>query len=141
MAALSDPSGRSNQVRYERWYKENVDSPLTAEDAYGLRCSMLHQARTTTNDSSASSVRRIAFAEPSTRGKLKTGYMAGSVMLIHVPDLCDAIIGAARSWLAAHEDDATVQTNLDKTLMRAEASHGNQGRQVNTGIMVVMSDY
>jgi hypothetical protein len=65
--------------------------------------------------------------------------MAGSVMLIHVPDLCDAIIGAARTWLATQDDDPTVQANLDKTLRRAEATHGNQGGQVNTGITMVMS--
>jgi hypothetical protein len=139
MAALSDPSGETSKKRYISWYSENVESPLTPEDAYGMRCSMLHQARSSTKNDAASGVRKVAFAEPSRLGKLKTGYMAGSVMVIGVPDLCDAIIGAARQWLTANDGDSTVQANLDKTLIRAEASHGSQGRQVNTGIMVVMS--
>jgi hypothetical protein len=139
MAALGHPSGETTGSRYRSWYAEHVESPLSAEDAWRLRCSLLHQARSTTAETRSSDVRRVAFAEPSSPSTVKTGYMAGTVMLIHVPDLCDVIIPAARSWLAAKEYDETVRANLDKTLLRGTATHISDGRQVNSGITMVMS--
>lgn len=139
MAALEHESGRTNGARYREWYSANVVSELGAEDAWALRCSLLHEARSSTASEGTTAVSRIAFAEPTTAGTLRTGYMAGSVMLVHVPDLCDAVVTAARTWIEANALNPVVTANLNRTLRRGSAVHVTQGRQINADVTMVMS--
>src|SRR5688572_25497386 len=83
--AMGSPDGRTSPDRYVDWFDQHVAPAyggfVTGQDCYGLRCSMLHQARFEPHKGSYS---RVLFIEPGTSGILMHNNIMGDALNIDV---------------------------------------------------------
>jgi hypothetical protein len=116
-AALA-PDGLTNGSRYEAWFDTHVaptyGSFLTGKDAWGLRCSILHQGRTQPHQGSYS---RVLFVEPG-HGFVMHRNVMDDALNLDVRLFCADLVTAARSWLGQVETTPTYQANYPAFLQR-----------------------
>ena len=109
-AALESSDGEARSDRYIKWYERNVDSsPVTGQDIYRFRCSLLHQGRTTHRKSSFS---RIIFIEPGAEITLFHKWVVRDALLINVQMFVSDILAAAMQWLVKAENTETFKKNF-----------------------------
>jgi hypothetical protein len=144
--AMDADDGRATGERYASWFEswvrprlteavENagggrVENPLTGQDCYRFRCSLLHQG---TTQHPRSQFERNIFIEPgATLGRIHYMRMSGA-LCIDVPTFCGEVTNGARLWL-----DAVEETELYRKNYAAFASrHGNGLMPYMFGVPVV----
>lgn len=131
-ASMEAADGRTNASRYAAWFDTHVAAKyavgpdhqpsVTGDDAYGLRCSMLHQARTEPHKGSYS---RVLFVEPGHGFIAHNNVMIvgnddqwAAVLNIDVGAFCRDLVEAANAWLGAAEGTAVFQDNYPHFLQR-----------------------
>lgn len=113
--ALESGDGRANGNKYKKWYNTYVKNVcrLNGEEVYYLRCSMLHQGRTSHIKSEYS---RILFF-PSSNGLVfhdnssqnETEY----VLTIDLKIFCEGVIAAGRKWLDLNKNNPIYLKNIE----------------------------
>jgi len=98
-AALESPTGDSGSGGpYRAWCKENfAGGYLSAEDRYEIRCSLLHQGRTTVSRGRYAS---YSFVQPSPSGHITHNWVTNSErnITLDVGELARETISAMRTW-------------------------------------------
>lgn len=110
-AALSSDDGRTRGTRFKAWFAENLGHRyhlLSAEDVYQLRCGMLHQGRTASDQYDA-----IMFTLPVSGGNYWHNIVANNALNLDLVTFCEDIIGAAELWWAANQAVEPVRTNSE----------------------------
>lgn len=98
-AAIQASNGRTNGDRYRAWVSEHLLDQYTyldPEELWQMRCSLLHQAR-----SSASKTKRVVFIGPNSAVMIHNSLMeseGGDILLLDLPTFARDVIGAVRSW-------------------------------------------
>jgi hypothetical protein len=126
--ALDSEDGRATGERYANWYEKWVRprsaeaaaaltglelpvdqlNPLTGEDCYHFRCSLLHQGTTL---HAKSSFERIIFIEPGTSRHVIHNVRMKGALCIDLPTFCGEIIAGGTLWLDAVENSELYQHN------------------------------
>jgi hypothetical protein len=119
-AALEAQDGRPNERQrdvYQRWYKRNIFDRiggLKPEEAWELRCTVVHQGRSDASDKRAYD--RIIFTMPQTRVGEATfaldSLVINGAMTFHVPLFCGRWLNEVRTWIERTASNTTVQRNL-----------------------------
>lgn len=119
-AALEDAKGKTDGNKYAKWWDtyaaKYYDGNLTGEEAYYLRCSILHQGRVTHKG-----VRRykaIGFIEAHSQFLQGVDYQF-EMYHIQVPLHCERISNAVIDWLKVVEKTIPYQNNYKKFFKRA----------------------
>lgn len=112
--ALESNDGQDSSARYIGWYDRYIDDLiLKGDDCYALRCSLLHQGRTTHRKSSFS---RILFTYPNpNRNAFHNNFMAGALNL-DIPLFCERVLRAVERWQAEVENTENYKRNLANTI-------------------------
>lgn len=121
-AALEDPDGRTDGVRYAGWFDANAADRfrgmLSGVECYRFRCSLLHEGST----SHPAGLARVLFVEPGASlhvFHLNVMFQGDDKALnVDVRIFCDDLVGATREWFAANERAEPVRTNLEKFVRR-----------------------
>lgn len=116
-AALASPDGESTGAKYKAWYSDNVGKTLTwftEVDCYKFRCGGVHQGRFGHKDMQYD---RTIFLLPGPvtmmQGLSKgNGGSAESAYMYSAVEFCQVFVKAARDWLKANADNATVKANM-----------------------------
>jgi hypothetical protein len=113
--ALGSDDGKTTGSKYKQWLRENVPSQANEADSiYGLRCSLIHQARAYPHGGSFP----IAFAYPSSKvpqlHNLSTVVNGDQVGWISIPMFIDEVCRGAEAWLAKFGDTSAVAKNYEK---------------------------
>ena len=114
LRASSNSSSGKNKSRYKKWYDEYlIDEfqPMTSEDAYSLRCGVIHQGRLGHKNSSFS---KVIFNIP---GAMNFGVHRAvhqDVLILNTVDFCVTIGRTSWRWFQDHRDDPIVKSNLDR---------------------------
>lgn len=131
-ASMEAEDGQTNGSRYAAWFDAHVAAKytvgpdrqpsVTGDDAYGLRCSMLHQARTRPHKGSYS---RVLFVEPGHGVIAHNNVMVvgdadqwAAVLNLDVGAFCRDLVDAANAWLTVAEQTAVFQNNYPHFLQR-----------------------
>lgn len=120
--ALGYPNGIATGPRYVKWWDANLPEYLghfPGERAWAFRCSMLHQGRALHSKWPRD---RVLLMEPDTRGSrmhcVQIDAGTERARILYIPELVRDLVTAARSWLAARDNDSVVQKNLDRFVRR-----------------------
>lgn len=113
-AATASEDGRTRGPRFRAWFKENLSDAyrnLNAEDVYQLRCGMLHQGRTASEQYNV-----LLFTLPHESGNVLHNDIAdngdaGRVLVLDLLRFCEDVIAAAERWWAAHQTKEPMRTN------------------------------
>ncbi len=112
--ALESDDGKDTRAKYIGWYNRYIDDlMLKGEDCYALRCSLLHQGRTTLRSSSFS---RVLFTYPQPSGTMIHNNVMGGVLNLDIPLLCERIVRAVERWQTEVENTANYQRNIADTI-------------------------
>lgn len=112
--ALASDEGRASGTHYRTWFAENLGDLyplLPAEDAYQLRCSLLHQGRSSTRQYS-----RILFT-PDIRTHTFHNNLLYGVLNLSIRQFSIDLAETAGRWYVDHFNDPNVRRNR-KMLMR-----------------------
>jgi hypothetical protein len=112
--ALESDNGEDTKAKYIDWYNRYIDDlMLKGEDCYALRCSLLHQGRTTHRSSSFA---RVLFTYPSpSRTTFHNNFTEGGLNL-DIPLFCESVLRAVEKWQAEVENTANYQRNIANTI-------------------------
>jgi len=136
--ALDSDDGCANGKRYVRWYDQwarpqfgvllkqtlppeaaahldDVQSPMTGEECYRFRCSLLHQGKT---HDSRSPHKRIIFVEPGATPHMLHGNVSNGALNIDVRLFCLEIIRGTREWLDVVEGAPRFNENYSAFVRR-----------------------
>ena len=124
-ASMESADGLTNASRYISWFDSHVapaytvgpdrQPSLTGEDAYGVRCSMLHQSRTRPHRGAYS---RVVFVEPGHHGLVMHNNVMGDALNLDISLFCRDVVTAASDWLVNAERTRTYQANYPHFLQR-----------------------
>jgi hypothetical protein len=109
---------RSNLPEQAKQYADSMICPLSGEDCYRFRCSLLHQG-TTQHPRSAFS--RILFVEPGATTTTMHYNVVKDALNIDLPLFCMETLAAARNWLTTVNGTEPFETNLIKFVQRYPA--------------------
>ena len=115
-AALGSSNGESKPARYKAWFDANLSPKypnLTAHDCYCLRCGVVHQGRF---GHPGSQYDRVLFTIPTPEGRVFHNNIFNDALNLDAPTFCRDIVKAALKWLKAEAGNATVQTNLQRSV-------------------------
>lgn len=112
--ALESDDGEDTRTKYIGWYNRYIDDlMLKGEDCYALRCSLLHQGRTTHRSSSFS---RVLFTYPHTSGTtLHNNFIEGALNL-DIPLFCNRVLKAVERWKTEVENTENYQRNIANSI-------------------------
>jgi hypothetical protein len=123
-AALDSEDGRTDSIRYKAWFDTfvaprytvgpNQDPSFSGEDAWGLRCSIMHQGTTQPHKGMYS---RVLFVEPG-HGFVMHNNVMNDALNLDVRLFCSDVVVGARAWLAKAEGTALYQKNYPSFLQR-----------------------
>ncbi len=116
-ASLSEPDGITRRSVFKAWYLEHVAPRaglLSADDAYLLRCGMLHQGRAHSDQYEA-----IVFTFP---GPFTMhGNVSDGALNLDIGIFCRTITDVASHWWTANQDVEPVRSNAEHLIRyRAE---------------------
>ena len=109
-AALSSTDGRTTGAHFKAWFEAHVPNPyarLSADDAYQLRCGMLHQGR-----ASADQYGAILFTLPDGRGNVFHNNVLNDALNLDLVTFCTDILDAADGWWQSAKDTDPVAANV-----------------------------
>jgi len=116
-AALQSSNGKTRGVLYIDWCNQYLDdSILRGPERYDMRCKILHQGRTCTDEPGRYT--GFAFGQPSESGDIDHGRAEGTILHLDVGQLALEMRSAVESWIqdvaaSPHSDAAkNVQQNL-----------------------------
>ncbi len=121
--AMDAEDGRATRSRYVEWFDRFVapryevrgESWLTGEDAYGLRCAMLHQGRLRPHIGRYS---RVIFLEPGPGGPMMHNNVINDVLNIDVGTFVRDVLDGARAWLDEAEGTPRYVENYRSSMQR-----------------------
>lgn len=97
--ALQSDNGKATGDKYIGWYDTNAKEPgnlsISGKDCYYFRCSYVHQAQTTHENSTYS---RIIFLAPTCQGITMHNNVIDGALNIDVKLFCNNILNAVRKW-------------------------------------------
>jgi hypothetical protein len=137
--ALSSEDGTAKGSKYAAWFEEWVhpqrtetvlakirpeyradfgptQNPLSGEECYRFRCSLLHRGSTQHDKSPFA---RIIFIEPGAADAVVTGQVEDA-LCIDLDLFCREMISAARLWLKATKEDPNYLKNYERFIQRHE---------------------
>lgn len=136
-AALSSSDGQTCGQRYRDWYDRNLASRiplLTSNDAYRLRCGVVHQGRF---GHPRMQYARVVFVPPSDQPGFTTMSLHHCIFddtLILNPNLfCAEIMAGVRDWFVREGMAAEIQKNLPQIM----AYRWNLGRTIGGKVLVI----
>jgi hypothetical protein len=107
--ALESSDGRSTGLRFKQWFETNVvpsGTFVTPEDAWLLRCGMLHQGR-----SSSSAYKSIVFSLPDGRNNTFHNLVFREILNVDLGHFIEEVLGAASVWWASNQAIGPVAGN------------------------------
>src|SRR5260370_31847034 len=108
--ALESVNGTDTRAKYIGWYNRYIyDLMLKGEDCYALRCSLLHQGRTTHRSSSFS---RVLFTYPHPSRTTFHNNSINGALNLDIPKFCERVLRAVERWQAEEENTANYQRNI-----------------------------
>jgi hypothetical protein len=121
VAALGSEDGRTSRSKYTAWvmnYLEGHKQQQEADDLYGFRCSMLHQASPWPHGGG----QRVAFTPPnvaqahnfSVRSEVDDSYR---VTMFSVPLFVNELVVGIDRWLGEYAATARVVRNLQRVVV------------------------
>lgn len=108
-AALASADGQTSRTHFKEWFDRHLSSKygwFSADDAYKLRCGMLHQGR-----ASASQYSAIVFTLPDGRGNLFHNNIMNDVLNLDLMTFCADVLSAAERWWATNRNTDHVAAN------------------------------
>ncbi len=112
--ALESDDGEDSRAKYIGWYNRYIDDlMLKGEDCYALRCSLLHQGRTTHRSSSFS---RVLFTYPHPSGTTLHNNSINGALNLDIPLFCERVVRAVERWQTEVENTANYQRNIADTI-------------------------
>ena len=120
-----DGQRRPNGERYTLWFDkwvapQGIQPPsVTGKVLWKVRNAMLHETSLNLQDEGIS---RITFTLPVAANIVVTvvqtdsGGLPGTVISMHMPDFCRAMVAGARNWIASIANDEKQSGKLDKLL-------------------------
>jgi hypothetical protein len=118
-AAMDAPDGLATGMGYRDWFDKWVAGSyggfLTGEDAYLLRCSMLHQG---TTKHPRGDFERFLFTERTANHMVLHNNIVNDALNLDVIRFVDDMVDGALSWLATAEPTPTYQRNFPKFVQR-----------------------
>jgi hypothetical protein len=119
-AGLQSQSGQTGPSKYRKWYDEWLAPQypsLTAHDAYGLRCGVLHQGRM--GNPKMQQFSRVIFAVDPSAGIFHRNVIKDALQL-DATVFCRDVLNAVSRWYAAKKNDPNVQANLPRLVQLRE---------------------
>jgi hypothetical protein len=138
--ALEADDGRATGQRYSAWYETwarpifrrhvieslpanirgavQIENPLSGEECYFFRCSLLHQG---SSQHSRSGFSRILFFEPGATTTVMHYCQVRDALMIDLPMFCSEVTRGARAWLEQVEGTEPFATNYDKYVRRHDS--------------------
>ncbi len=108
--AIASTDGVDTRKKYVAWYDRYVDGLyLKGEDCYSLRCSLLHQGKTTHKNSSFS---RVLFSYPNRTNAIYHNNILGNALNLDISLFCDRIIKGVETWLREVEETENYKKNI-----------------------------
>lgn len=110
-AALSADDGRTNRKHFKNWFEKygsEASTLLTANDAYQLRCGILHQGR-----ASGDQYQAIVFTLPNKQGITFHDNVMNGALNLDLEIFCTAVLSAAESWWRSSKDVEPVASNAE----------------------------
>lgn len=118
-AGLESEDGFTNGTKYakwfDRWVAPSYDGLIIGEDAWGFRCSLVHQGRAHPHKGSYS---RVFFVEPNPVITYAHRNVFDDALNLDIPTFCGDLIAGARAWLPTVEDSEIYKNNLAKFMTR-----------------------
>jgi hypothetical protein len=112
--ALESDNGEDTRTKYIGWYNRYIDDlMLKGEDCYALRCSLLHQGRTTHRSSSFS---RVLFTYPHPSGTTLHNNSIDGALNLDIPLFCERVLRAVERWQTEVENTENYQRNIADTI-------------------------
>lgn len=93
------------------WFEAHVPDPyrrLSADDAYHLRCGILHQGRASSDQYEA-----IVFTLPDGRGNVFHNNIMGNALNLDLVTFCTDVLNAAETWWQSAKDADPVAANAE----------------------------
>lgn len=108
--ALESDDGEDKGSRYISWYDKYItDLYLNGNDCYKLRCSMLHQGRTSHKHSSFS---RVLFTLPGAT-IVAHNNLIDDALNLHVTLFCERLLEAVQTWLEELQSNDNAKKRLE----------------------------
>lgn len=108
--ALESNNGQDTKTKYIRWYDHYIDDlMLKGEDCYALRCSLLHQGKTTHTGSSFS---RILFTYPNQSRSIFHNNSIEGALNLDIPLFCKRVLKAVERWQTEIENTTNYKRNI-----------------------------
>jgi len=132
-SALQSGNNKTTGEKYKKWFNEyipkfapnkyGVSGQLKAEDLYLIRCSLLHQGKT----SNQKEYKRLLFIEPETAAYKGLNSIHCCIvgnksldksLLIDIVRFCDDMIKGAEEWLEEMKNDENYKNNSIRLIKR-----------------------
>lgn len=112
--ALESENGEDSRGKYIAWYDKNIKGLfLKGNDCYQLRCSLLHQAKTTSKKSSFS---RVIFTFPVPSGNTFHNNVLNDVLNLDIPIFCRTLVNSVNEWLKTNTYNKNCINNMKNTI-------------------------
>jgi len=108
-AALASSDGKASGDRYMAWYVQHLEplcSPLSAKDAWALRCGLLHQGRT-----ASAQYKAVIFTLPDGRGNVLHRNVLNGALNLDLLTFCQDVLQGVQNWWNVAKDSEPVKTN------------------------------
>lgn len=109
-AALESEDGRTRASKFKAWYTAHLGasfSRLTADDAYQLRCGLLHQGRASSDQYDA-----VIFALPIGMD-LRLSVAVDRALVQDLPSFVESILDCVEAWWEDQQGVEPVRTNSE----------------------------
>ncbi len=112
--ALESDNGQDTSARYIGWYDRYInDLMLKGNDCYTLRCSLLHQGRSTHRNSSFS---RVIFTYPIPSKNVFHNNQMNGALNLDTPLFCERVLKAVEKWQAEVENSTNYKKNISNMI-------------------------
>lgn len=112
--ALESDNGEDSPTKYIGWYDRYIDDlALKGNDCYALRCSLLHQGRSTHRSSSFS---RVVFTFPIPSRNVFHNNQMNGVLNLDIPLFCERLLKATEKWQDEVENTANYKKNISNSI-------------------------
>lgn len=112
-AALQSSDGKTTGKKYKAWVEcwlGDKYPTLDADEIYKIRCSLLHQGRT-----SGVSYSRVIFVAPF-NGNVFHNNVLNDALNLDLPTFCKDVLEAVETWRTKTSDNPTVLKNMDSMI-------------------------
>ncbi len=122
ICAAIDTNGETDKSKYIKWWNKYAapyyDGAIAGDEAYHLRCAILHQGRVTHKH--IKRYKGIGFIEGHSE-YVQVGNGASDILFINVTVHCDRVGKAVLDWLNEVEKTKKFEANYEKFFKRAKS--------------------